>query len=950
MIDRDAIRRELDKFSLRWRETIAQMSPAEISNSESSSAQLFWQGLLAAFGVSVERRTVFERRTKRLSTGRRGYIDLFIPSVVLGEAKGVGKPLDDTVYQQVEDYLASGEIKDYEYPKYILLTNLETIRVISNSGENQIDKTFSLEELSVNLDTLLFLTGRDSYAAKEQEEASVQAAKIMASLYAEIVGHDADTGVGEMAPISPEEEDEGARYASVFLTRILFLLYGDDSGLWEKDLFLKLIEGTTPDNISGQLTSLFNVLNTPHSRRRNVPPSMANFPYVNGGLFDLAKDGAGVPFFSEGAKKSLERACHFKWTKISPAIFGSLFQMVKSKKARRETGEHYTSEENILKTISPLFLESFQKEADLLCAKEETPSALRDLRAFRDSLAEHIFCDPACGSGNFLTLAYEHLRRIETQLIVEIRRREGRLEDRSFDVTLETKISIGQFYGFEISWWPAKIAETAMFLVDHKANDELAKQLGERPDRLPIEVTAHISHVNALTADWSELLPKPKGKGKVFIFGNPPFLGHATRSADQANELREAWGHKDISRLDYVTGWHAKTLDFYRRSGVQGEFAFVTTNSISQGDQAPRLFSPIFANGWSIKFAHQTFAWDSDVPGKAAVHCVIAGFTKGETARTLWGYDNAKPGTQSKLADVKAINAYLEPCNQNDESIVVEKRSSPLSKMIAKASFGSMPRDDGNLIVEIKDYEEVKADKAAAKYLRKYRGSKELLHGLNRWCLWLENLDPEDSRNSEVLDHRIKAVNAFRRKSTAESTRQMAATPHLFGQRAQPKTSYLCIPRVASEKRAYLLAQRYDSSVIASDATFTVPDEDGLQFALISSSMFIAWQKTIGGRLKSDLRFASSLTWNTFPVPDLSDKQREKIIAAGQEILRVRAEHPDRSLADHYAVMSPDLLKAHNKLDSEVDKAFGKTRRITHWPSRMETLFSHYRNLIAKQG
>lgn len=546
----------------------------------------------------------------------------------------------------------------------------------------------------------------------------------------------------------------------------------------------------------------------------------------------------------------------------------------------------------------------------------------------------------ACGSGNFLALAYARLRDIETDLIVERRRRLGET-GMSLDATLEQKLTIDRFHGFEINWWPAKIAETAMFLVDHQANRRLADAIGQAPERLPIRITAHIVHGDALELDWKNLLPEVPGK--TFIFGNPPFLGHATRTPEQADQLREAWGTKDISRLDYVTAWHAKTLQTLAER--PGEFAYVTTNSIAQGDQVPRLFGPIFDAGWRIGFAHQTFAWDSQAPGKAAVHCVVVGFTRDESIKPrLFGYASPK-GPPVQLPVMDEINAYLVDAPH----VLVAKHAVPLSSEIAKATMGSMPRDGGNLIVEVDQYDEVMSDPVAAKYVRPFRMGRELVRGLDRWCLWLVDLDPADIARSPILKARLEAVAAFRRESKAASTREMAMTPHLFGQRSQRDTPRLCLPRVVSEHRRYYTAAPIGPEVIAGDKAYVIDDPDGLQFALLSSSMFITWQKVIGGRLKSDVSFASTLTWNTFPVPALDEQTRKKIIAAGKAVLAAREKHPERSLADSYnpLAMDPVLVKAHDKLDREIDVALGAPRKLSTERQRLEVLFRRYQELAA---
>lgn len=938
-LDRATILTRLDEFQSFWVNRIATWRERGETATEKKYAQQFWSELFSCFGVNAARMDLFEQDARRSSTGGSGYIDLFWPGVVIGEAKSLGVDLD-IAHEQARDYLTGGSVSDFELPRYILCSNFETLR-LSRLGDpdTRFDITFPLSDISDHIDQLRFLAGYETVTKKEEEEASIQASKLMATLFTAMAGDEVDEAIGDDAPTDPDEEDERTQQTSMYLTRLLFLLFGDDAGLWETDIFYRFVlEHTTPENLGGQLNSLFEVLNTPENRRQRVPEHLAKFPYVNGSIF---ADTMRTEYFDPAMRDALLDACRFHWSHISPAVFGSMFQLVKSKEARRNDGEHYTSESNILKTIEPLFLDELRAEAKRLIASktESMKRQLENLRKFRDSLADMVFVDPACGSGNFLVVAYRELRKIETDIIVAIREREGQ-EGLALDVTWEQKLSIGQLYGFELNWWPARIAETAMFLVDHQANRELADAIGAAPERLPIQITAHIIHGDALNLDWDDCLPEVSGN--TYVFGNPPFLGHISRSAEQTEQLKKIWGNTDISRLDYVTAWHAKALALFTQR--RGMFAFVTTNSIVQGDQVPLLFSRIFNNGWRIRFAHRTFSWDSEAPGKASVHCVIVGFDRQfEPRPQLWDYPELQSSPVSVSVD-RAINAYLV----DGANVLVEKRRSPLSAMITPAFFGNMPRDGGHLIVEANDYPDVITDPIAAKYVRRFRGSREVLRGLDRWCLWLVDLDPSDVNKSPVLRARLQDVAKMRSQSKASSTRDMAATPHLFGQRSQPETDYLCLPKVVSGARRYFTAQRYSADVIASDLVFHVQDPDGLQFALASSSMFITWQKTVGGRLKSDLRFANTLTWNTFPVPSFDEKTRQRIINAGKKVLAARELHPERSLAEHYnpLAMAPELLRAHDALDREVDKAMGAPRKLTTERQRQELLFANYSQLI----
>lgn len=940
-LERSTIRHNLSQFVVRWRERIAAWRETNESGTEQKYAQQYWTDFFSCFGINATYLNVFEQTAKRSSTGGHGRIDFFMPNKLIGEAKSLDVDLD-AAHQQALDYLRGGTIKEHQWPRYIMCTNFEQIR-LNRLGEQdeRFDVTISLDELLDHAEKFMFLAGYESVSHREQERASIAASEIMANLFRALNDDDVDEEVGDAAPTNPEDEDERVEQTSMYLTRLLFLLFGDNAGLWQPGLFADLvINANGVGELSGDLNTLFNdVLNKPESQRpRRLPEHLAKFPYVNGGLFagDVPKE-----YFDEQMHQVLVDACSFDWSQISPAIFGSLFQLVKSKEARRHSGEHYTSEKNILKTIEPLFLDELRAEARRLINSKST--SVKKLREFRDSLANNIYCDPACGSGNFLIVAYRELRKIETEMIVAIREREGSAGSMTFDISWEQKLSIDQFYGFEINWWPAKIAETAMFLVDHQANRELADAIGLAPERLPINITAHIHHGNALQLDWAEILPETSGQ--TYIFGNPPFIGHQTKTKSQRADLKAVWKDDFDGYLDYVTGWHAQTLRILQHR--HGEFAYVTTNSITQGQPVPALFGPIFRDHWHIKFAHRTFSWDSEAPGKAAVHCVIVGFSRNTDVKPrLWDYPDVR-GEAVPVPVEKSINAYLV----DGPNVLVSRQTKSLTGL-PKASFGTMPIDGGNLIVEVDDYADVANDKIAARYLRPFRMGRELVRGLDRWCLWMaEGFDPSDVNRSSILKTRIQACKEYRENApTGGDAYKYKDTPHLMRpNKNRPTKPYVGIPRVVSENRKYYTVQHLSPEVIAGDKVYTATDPDGLLFALISSSMFISWQRTVGGRLKSDLNFAGTLTWNTFPVPNLDSTSKERIIAAGKKVLEARELHPERSLADHYnpLAMDPALLKAHDALDKEVDKAFGAPRKLTSERQRQELLFENYSKLAS---
>lgn len=781
--------------------------------------------------------------------------------------------------------------------------------------------------IDVTLDANAVLARVRSAFDVETQNETKHASKLMARLYAAM----------EKAYSPSIDRKTRDHQISVTLARLLFLMFGDDTDMWPEGLFQEFIlDHTAADgtNIGAKLTELFAYLDTPPKERSNAEPEFDGFRYVNGGIF---KERLTLPAINAEFRAAVLDACDRDWKTISPAIFGSMFQSVRDAQTRRELGEHYTSEENILKTLNPLFLDDLRAEFEHIktLGKYEADR----LRKLRDKLGRIRYLDPACGCGNFIIVAYRELRDLELAIMERLQEITG--DPAMLLANYGLKVTLDHFYGIEIDEWPARIAETAMFLIDRQCDLKLTEHLGWAPDRLPIHEQATIvSNISALKIDWAQVCPPTED---TIVAGNPPFLGHATRSDAQAQELRDAWGKDDISRLDYVTGWHAKSLDYFQNTS--GKFAFVTTNSITQGDPVPHLFAPIFDAGWRIKFAHRTFPWTSEAVGKAAVHCVIIGFAKdlAGTRPRLFDHPATGPGKERQVA---TINAYLV----DGPNIFVTKRSQPLVHGLPEATFGNMPRDDGNLIVLPADYDEVAQDPIARRYLRPYLGAEEVLHGKQRWCLWLTDLDPADLHRSTILRERVDAVRWFRLTSTASSTRQMAQTPHLFGQRpALHAEPYLVIPRVSSELRDYYPVRRVTPDVIASDATFTAGDPTGLLFAVISSAMFTAWQATVGGRLKSDLRFSNTIVWNNLPLPDLDDSARRDIIEAGRAVEKARKSHTRRTLADLYRpeTMPADLREAHRILDVEVDKAFGARGTAATLEERQRVLFQRYEHLTS---
>jgi N-6 DNA Methylase len=900
------IRTNAQQFATRW----------EGTSDENAESQTFWNEFLGIFGIDRKRVATFEARARRESTGGRGRIDLLWPGTLVAEHKSKGKDLAHAEDQAL-DYLESIDVKDF--PGVVITSDFANIRVRDLGGDNT-PYTFPLEKLPEEIDRFGFIAGyqKRKFGDLEEQEANVQAAKLMGGLYEEL----ARTGY--------EGHD-----ASVLMTRLLFLMFGDDTGMWEKGLFSEFVETRTqPDgsDLGPQLAMLFQVLDKAEtSRPGTMDELLRRFPYVNGHLFS---DRIDIPAFDKRMRDELVRCTLFDWSKISPAVFGSLFQAVKSKEARRTLGEHYTTEHNILRALAPLFLDDLWEEFQ----------SIRDnanrLERFHDKLAEITVMDPACGCGNFLVIAYRELRRLELATLVRLGelRGSGQLH---LDVSVMVRVKLSNFYGIEVEEWPARIAETAMFLVDQQANHELARTFGNAPDRLPIMQAVNITIGNALRIDWESVMPI---KDNVLIVGNPPFSGASMMTATQKDDVSAVWaGVRGGGNMDLVSCWHVIAARHIGKCGAKA--AFVSTNSITQGQQAPVLGAEWERCGVDIDFAHQTFSWSSEAPGQAAVHCVIIGFSAraAKKNKTLFRYPNIKGEPLS--AQVSNINAYL----QDAPSVLVTNRSRPLQQDVQVMQKGSQPTDGGHLS-DISEEEAAKiraTDPVAAKFLRRLVGAQELINRGSRWCLWLVDAQPAEIRSSPELLTRVAAVKEMRTASTKKKTRDDAAISHLFQENRQPKEQYLAVPRVSSEARRYVPMALFPPDVIANDAVLSVSNASLYTFGMLHSSVFMAWNAAVSGRLKSDYRISAEITYNNFPWPE-NPKNKDQIEAATQAVLDVREMYPTSSLADLYdpRSMPKDLIEAHLGLDRLVLAAYGLKSDATE-ADILANLFARYAELTA---
>ena len=901
------IRTRAQDFATRWADT----------TDEKAEAQTFWNEFLGIFGIDRKRVAAFEARAKRTTTKGGGFIDLFWPSTLIAEHKSAGKSLEDAEDQAL-DYLES--IKEDDFPGVVITSDFAHIRVRDLGGDNK-PYTFKLSRLPEEIDRFGFIAGyqKRTFGDADEEAANIKAAKLMGRLYEELSrngyeGHD----------------------ASVLLVRLLFLMFGDDTGMWEKGLFAEFVETRTAEDgsdLGSQLAFLFQILDKDTTARPKAADELLlRFPYVNGHLF---ADRIDIPAFDRRMRDELVKATEFDWGKISPAVFGSLFQAIKSKEARRELGEHYTTETNIFKALGPLFLDDLQSRFD---AARHSQTKLEQLH---DQIASIRVLDPACGCGNFLVISYRQLRRLELEILKRIRDLAGD-KQLVLDVAALTRVRIDHFYGIEIEEWPARIAETAMFLVDQQANHELALEFGRAPDRLPIRVAPVIVNGNALRMDWNEVVSAEECS---YVVGNPPFVGMSLMSKEQQEDNRLTFselGGSRTGRLDYVACWYAKAVAYSKGSSIKT--ALVSTNSITQGEQARELGPLLAGNGFRINFAHRTFSWSSEAPGAAAVHVVIIGFAYGDTrgACRLFEYTDLKGAPTERSA--RNINIYLA----DSQVPGIGKHSVPLVPS-PKLTEGNRPQDGGGLIVALDEYEQLSKDPVAAKYLRPLAGAENTLHGIPRWCLWLQSANASELRGSTEIMRRLQVVGDARLGSPTESAREKAKTPSLFFSIRQPSSRWLWVPRVSSENRRIVPMCFFPPDVIAHDTSLCLDGADEYLFGILQSAMFTIWAKTVSGRLKSDVRVSPDLSYNSFPFPEVkSEADRVPVIRAAEAVLGARDSHVGATLADLYdpLTMPADLSKAHDQLDKAVDDLYGK-RSFTTDADRLEFLFARYAELTA---
>ena len=716
----------------------------------------------------------------------------------------------------------------------------------------------------------------------------------------------------------------------VYLVRLLFCLFADDTGIFEKGIFWEYLDLHTKSDgsdLAMHLASIFHVLNTPRARRlKNLDENLAQFPYINGKLFEEVLQPAA---FDLKMREMLLEACALDWGKISPAIFGSMFQAVMNPKERRNLGAHYTSEKNIQKLIKPLFLD------DLYLEFEKAKSSRGKLQALHTKIATLHFLDPACGCGNFLIITYRELRDLEILILLELNK-SGQLVT---DISSIIQVDVDQFAGIEYDEFAVRVAEVAMWLIDHQMNIKVSNQFGQYFVRLPLTKAAKIVHGNSLRINWETVVAKEQLN---FILGNPPFIGKAFQDNQQKLDMQLSFaGVSGAGVLDYVTAWYIKASQFIQNTNIY--CAFVSTNSISQGEQVGILWQELY-NRYKVKiyFAHRTFSWSNEAKGNAAVHCVIIGFgLKDIENKRIFDYADIKGEPTEKKA--KNINPYLVEGND----LVILSRKNPISN-VSRINFGSMPNDGGHLILTESEKEEfLKNEPDAKNWIRPYTGAQEFINGYSRYCLWLINIQPQVLKQLKNTNQRVELVRKIRNESSRESTKKLANFPTLFGENRQPETDYLLVPRVSSERRKYIPIGFIDKHIIGNDQVSLIPNATLYLFGILTSEMHMTWVRYVCGRLKSDFRYSNTIVYNNYPFPEnISDKQKQKVEIAVQVVLDTRAKYSDSSLADLYdpLTMPPDLVKAHQILDKAVDLCY-RPQVFINELNRIEFLFSLYEAL-----
>lgn len=878
-------------------------------SSEDAEAKTFWDAFFHVFGITRRRVATFEEPIKK-SDGKGGFIDLLWKGNLLVEHKSRGKDLK-RAFTQAKDYFSG--LKERDLPRYVLVSDFARFRLYDLDKDEQHE--FELKDLHKNVRLFGFIAGYESKSFTAQDPVNIKAAEKLGRL------HDQLKASGyEGHPLE------------VLLVRLLFCLFAEDNSIFERQQFRELIEQRTAEDgsdLGPMLANLFQTLNTPPEKRlKKLDEQLAAFPYINGKLF---AEPLPLAAFDSKMRDAMLDCTALDWALISPAIFGALFQSIMNKQARRDLGAHYTSEQNILKALGPLFLDELRAEF------EKVKRDKKRLVAFHQKLARIKILDPACGCGNFLVIAYRELRLIELGVLGELYKSAS---SGMLDVSSIVFVDVDQFYGIELEEFPAQIAQVSLWMSDHQMNLRVSEAFGQYFARLPLKKAPNILHANALTTDWAKVVAPAE---LTYIVGNPPFLGHHLQSAEQKEQMLATYGREDQAAgvMDFVSAWYCKAAAYIQ--GTPIKVAFVSTNSITQGEQVGILWRSLMRRfPVYIFFAHKTFKWSSEARGKAAVYCVIIGFaTTEQDNKVLYEYDS--PDGDPHAVAAKRINAYLV----DGPWVLLENRSKNLFGM-PEMMYGSKPTDDGNYLLTDEEKKAfLSAEPGAKKFIKPFVSAHEYLHGEKRWVLWLVGATSADLTALPMVRARVKAVESFRKASKAPSTRAYPY-PMLFRQVTQPTSDYIVIPAHSSETRKFIPLGFMSKDQIVGNSCFSLPGATLFHFGVMMSRMHMAWVKYTCGRIKSDYRYSKDIVYNNFPWPTCNEKQIVAIEQAAQAVLDARGKYPTLSPSDLYdpVAMPAELVKAHTALDKAVEKAYGATGLASD-SDRVTHLFVRYNAAVA---
>lgn len=899
---------------------------------EKGQSQLFWIELLTKV-YGVEDISAFISFEDQVHLDHTSFIDGYIPSTkVMIEQKSLGKDLNKpirqsdgslcTPFQQAKRYVTDLPLS--KHPRWIVTCNFAEFYVYDMERPNGEPEKIKLADLPKGYYRLSFLTKTDSEHIKKEMEVSLQAGELVGKLYNAILKQYHD----------PENPDS-LRSLNMLCVRLVFCLYAEDAGIFGRhEMFHDYLSRFDVKDVRKALIELFRMLDTKECDRDSYDDTpVAEFPYVNGGLF--ADENIEIPQFNEEIVDLLLKNASedFDWSKISPTIFGAVFESTLNPETRRSGGMHYTSIENIHKVIDPLFLDDLKAELEEIKAYDKAKTIEDKVAKFQNKLAGLKFLDPACGSGNFLTETYISLRRLENEAI-KLTIDKGQL---MFDTGDVIRVSIGQFYGIEINDFAVTVAKTALWIAESQMMHETEEIISKDLDFLPLKTNAYIKEGNALRIDWETVVPKSELN---YIMGNPPFVGHQWRSKSQVADMELAfYDLPKHGKLDYVCSWYNKAADYM--FGTKIVSAFVSTNSICQGESVGVLWKHLFrTKKVEIQFAHQTFQWDSEASLKAHVHCVIIGFTVChlDLDKVLYG--------EGTILKCKFINGYLISA----PNVFIQSRGKPLLPYLPIMSKGSQPTDGGYLILSDKEKREILYKyPEAEEFIKRYIGSDDFINNKYRYCLWLKGVSPAKYRKITPIVERINHVADVRKKSPTTSVQKDADIPMLFTQIRQPETEYLAIPEVSSEKRRYIPIGYLSPDIIGSNKLYIISNATLFMFGILTSNVHMAWMRVTAGRL--EMRYSySPAVYNNFPWCNPTPEQKALIEQTAQSILDARALYPDCSLADLYdeVTMPPELRKAHQANDRAVMKAYGFDVKTMTESSCVAELMKMYQKLTSK--